>query len=1348
MELNDKNNNDVYLLSFDQNWSKAKEADQILLIEKALKFPPGQGVIPLLQGMNSYYFSVRTKAKQGLCYFKTKISKLMENYSCKEELLYALKESALFSAKIYNELKPELPAQEIRFYCEVLLESNGRGPFYAWKFWQTKGVSKETLKNITIAVSEKGRLLLVDQYLQARPLVRKKFANEFKKILKSIESCKSVMGFYAWLFDNKRYADPFLSHLNSDLMNSDTIISQYIMSSVPEIREQGLKALSMIIAKIEPSLLVNFLSDKEDPIVRETVFKIIGNSPHGTYCEFFDNIYNFICKSETLKISEAFEAFRALIVSRPFPMSKLIDKLKDDVPQLIADVSEKISSLSGFSSPFILEMAENPAFLYETSINSVTGNNSIDRRNCRAFEAIPGSQELSHNRSYRNKTKDIYKALVYGMIIKRPERILKILEKHGKSSNDELRMAIMKLSNKIKESLSREKQEINEEFSKFKIKFEIISHPNGNKKSNFFKSIFSDSADKKIKLLKKENFDGDIDFQGETIENADLSACHFSNLNNFNESIIKNSDLSDSAFLNSSFKKTVFLNVGLNGTKFHGISFYNSVFIGVNADNAEFINCSFNGASFFNTSFKNAGLQGSTFIDSVISKVSFSHADLSDASFACSKIASVAFTESRLFHTDFTGIQARFCRFPSHSNVNIETCHADFNARLFQFDEQYLLDSLFNVAAPDLPLISDINLMIYAEFIHFGKKMFLRQNKFSLLTAIDIFKSRAADLFEIVPLMIHENINFPGYNSTEENPPHGISGYFPSDDTGSIAAKYLPKDSLVLKAYNNCYVESLFTIGSTGSIAQSFDSDIDYWVCIRDNDYKGKLRLKFQQKLEKLEKWALTSFRTEIHFFVVDIEKAKNDDFGTSSVESSGSAQGKILKEEFYRTMIYVAGKLPFWCALPVSISKNYYETLYSMICVTPYSCRYIDLGDIQYIPGGEYFGASIWQMFKSLKSPFKSIIKISLIEKFIDESGDRPLLCNLFKEKWMNPGQSFDLSKNDPYYILLVSLIQYYDHLTNTEAARFIQLCFFLKTGISSISDLDYGVFGFRKLFIMHCMKQWNWKKEDVFKFGGFQHWQYDNIMKLSLSIEKYMLNTYKRVRRGFNKDDIGHNFLIKPEDKIALGRKIFVQFSEKPAKIKKILLISKNNDHFQGLNLRLCQDRKKTISWELIHKSGKISRQKEEILKKARTIEEIGAWLIHNKFYSESTLINLVPNSTPVTYEDIRNLFNGLNAFFGHDTNDTEFNILLAKDMITSLFISINFAIPRNIKQIFECSLIYMNSWGEMFSQFIWRENGFDSIEELMKIIKNKLGIDSFPDKTVYYSPKKFKPGLSGKV
>ena len=59
-----------------------------------------------------------------------------------------------------------------------------------------------------------------------------------------------------------------------------------------------------------------------------------------------------------------------------------------------------------------------------------------------------------------------------------------------------------------------------------------------------------------------------------------------------------------------------------------------------------------------------------------------------------------------------------------------------------------------------------------------------------------------------------------------------------------------------------------------------------------------------------------------------------------------------------------------------------------------------IDFGHLEAIPPEEYFGASLWQIVKAIKSPFKSIMKFALLERYVDESQRGGLLCDRLKEQ------------------------------------------------------------------------------------------------------------------------------------------------------------------------------------------------------------------------------------------------------------------------------------------------------------------------------------------------------------
>ena len=60
-----------------------------------------------------------------------------------------------------------------------------------------------------------------------------------------------------------------------------------------------------------------------------------------------------------------------------------------------------------------------------------------------------------------------------------------------------------------------------------------------------------------------------------------------------------------------------------------------------------------------------------------------------------------------------------------------------------------------------------------------------------------------------------------------------------------------------------------------------------------------------QRKLNTVEDWAMSCYDIEVHFFLSDIEKVRNNDFGVAEGESAGSAQAVFLKSEFYTTILW-----------------------------------------------------------------------------------------------------------------------------------------------------------------------------------------------------------------------------------------------------------------------------------------------------------------------------------------------------------------------------------------------------------------------------------------------------------
>ncbi|MCK5098631.1 MAG: class I adenylate cyclase, partial [Desulfobacteraceae bacterium] len=819
----------------------------------------------------------------------------------------------------------------------------------------------------------------------------------------------------------------------------------------------------------------------------------------------------------------------------------------------------------------------------------------------------------------------------------------------------------------------------------------------------------------------------------EIIENRDLSCLKLLNYTlYFNASIIRNSIFSQITIENSFFQNSIIYNVDLTDAEFDSVCFDHAILIGVNARNAKFTNCSFYKASIYNSNFEDCDLQNSMFTGATIVKTSFDRSDLSGVTFVTSKFTFASFVDSIFNLSDFSGAKVRYSKFDDFAEDTIITSFADFNARSFKIN----LDSIPNF---NIEIISRIEMLAFVEFLYYGERVFLKKNKLSKLIAFDIYKKNQGDLFELIPLLLHENITFLGGKTCDKKCPHGISKYLPSNEIKKIAVKYLNTKNLELRKNENSCIKGLYTIGSIGSLAQTTQSDFDFWVIINKRSFTKEMEKRLKLKLSQIEQWADREFDTEVNFFLLDINKAVNNNFGTLSFESSGSAQARLLKEEFYRTIIYIAGKLPLWTVLPVSVAVNYYNDINNLILKSSLRSKYIDLGDIHGIPSGEYFGASIWHMYKLLKSPFKSVIKMALLEKFIYEYGKQPLLCNKIKDIWINSGNQLKLVNLDSYYILIHELIKYFESIGDRKSVKLIQICFFLKVKISKKSDFVNTLFGIREQFIIKLIRDWDMELERIFEIGNYNNWEYKAIERLSSTIENYMIGKMRMMSNTFE-DAFQKESLITPEERTVLVRNVIVEFSKKKEKVERVLLVSRNLTYFQRVSLQ-CKKTNNRYAWELIVDPKRSMHTQKGVLKTAGTIEEIGAWLINNSFYSDDSIISLVPNPTFVEHNDIVKLMNKMHGFFNPILQKQKsFKSLLVKARVVAVFVSFNLCVSRSKTAIFEYTAIYMNSWNEMFVFTKVNNKGFDSIENITADILAKIGIKKFPEKKCFFPPKVF--------
>jgi adenylate cyclase class 1 len=145
------------------------------------------------------------------------------------------------------------------------------------------------------------------------------------------------------------------------------------------------------------------------------------------------------------------------------------------------------------------------------------------------------------------------------------------------------------------------------------------------------------------------------------------------------------------------------------------------------------------------------------------------------------------------------------------------------------------------------------------------------------------------------------------------------------------------------------------------------------------------------------------------------------------------------------------------------------------------------------------------------------------------------------------------------------------------------------------------------------------------------------------------------------------------------------------------------------------------------------------EESILTASSVEEIGAWLIHNNLYTDHTFLTMAPNPTEVSHDSIEKLYRAMHDFFTPElSKPVSFDALRNMPSITRLFVSVNFYAEKPSGRISDFTLVYLNSWEEMFLRAA-RLNVPADLEPVKKQICMGLGLNQLPEKTVFHIPRR---------
>ncbi len=519
---------------------------------------------------------------------------------------------------------------------------------------------------------------------------------------------------------------------------------------------------------------------------------------------------------------------------------------------------------------------------------------------------------------------------------------------------------------------------------------------------------------------------------------------------------------------------------------------------------------------------------------------------------------------------------------------------------------------------------------------------FLKLNEGRMARAMEGLSTRQQTVLALLPLFFHVNHPLlPGYVSSST--PAGLSNYEPDANTLAEAQRLTRSFSYKPRHGSNPPrpIHGLFLMGSLGTLAQADQSDMDVWVCHATDLGENELN-ELRKKCQLLEVWA-ASQGAEAHFFLIDAPRFVRGERDTQlSSEDCGTSQHYLLLDEFYRTAIWLAGRTPIWWLVPV-----YEEASYDRYTHTLMSKRFIradetlDLGHLAYIPPGEFIGAGLWQLFKGIESPYKSVLKLLLIEVYASEHPRVHCLSLRFKQAVF--ANQLDLDELDPYVVVYRRIEEYLTARGELERLELVRRALYLKvnrklTGSSRTPS-------WQRSLLERLAREWQWDARQLALLDSRSQWKVRQVSAERRALVSELNYSYRFLTQFARTEQTVS--LINKRDLNVLGRRLYAAFERKANKVEFVNPGIAPDLAEDTLTLVYAANKKEPgqTQWGLYN--GSLTAHEWEHfapIKRSRQLLELLTWCHRNGVIDSSTRLALHPGSSDMSEFELFNLLGSL--------------------------------------------------------------------------------------------------------
>ncbi len=617
------------------------------------------------------------------------------------------------------------------------------------------------------------------------------------------------------------------------------------------------------------------------------------------------------------------------------------------------------------------------------------------------------------------------------------------------------------------------------------------------------------------------------------------------------------------------------------------------------------------------------------------------------------------------------------------------------------------------------------------------RQRFMRLHRERLRRILAELRNSQQEFMHLLPLLLHINHPMlPGFVSSQT--PTGIADFSPTKKALEAAKKLSRSFEYKRRAQRIYHIHGLYLMGSTGTIGQSSSSDFDIWLCF-DPALNSDQREQLQQKARQIEKSA-EELDLEMHIFLIDPERFRHGEKSKLSHESSGTTQHNLLLEEFYRSAVLLAGRYPLWWLVPPEHEddyRNFAENLLTNRFVK--DSEIIDLGGLDHVQAGEFFGAALWQLYKGIDSPYKSILKIFLMEAYS---------CIYPSPKWVAQqakraiydGEK-DIDKLDAYILLYQQVEAYLKKNNDHERLELARRCFYFKVGerLSQSRSSD----NWRLRTMLGLTRQWGWGQTQLQMLDTRAEWKIDRVIKERNALVGVLTRSYRLLTDFARK--YAQESHIDPHELNLLGRKLYTALDHRPGKIDHINPgISKNLTE-ENLSLFHRPTKDGEPAWMLYRGMWDAGEETDQRpIKISTNLIEILLWSHVNQVWGRGTRIAFDAGDTALPRSELLSLQKSVSRLFPHYMPPSAGMSALAKPaaiVMTALFINIgedpmeyltregmqltserhdplSFASPRS-NLVLNLEKIHQTSWGELQ---VSRHEGGEGLMDVLCYILNQ--------------------------